>query len=200
VSINDKISMNELAPYDDRSYKVPFRGFRGGTCWQSWRSATSNPVEVGFQNNNLNEMTENNPINANYPLSELTEKIIKCAQAVHKQIGNGFHEMVYRRPLAFELFIRDIPFEREMDILLNYNQVKAGKISADFFVDGKVLVELESTMQLDGAPLNPIRNLLEAHNLEVGMILNFGDEQLEYRIITNTKYQKANSRLEKERV
>lgn len=70
-------------------------------------------------------MTEINHTNASYPLPELMDKIIKCAQTVHKQIGNGFHEMVYRRPLAFELFIRDIPFEREMDILLNNNEVKA---------------------------------------------------------------------------
>ena len=62
-------------------------------------------------------MTANNPINTNYTLPELTDRIIKCAQAVHKQIGNGFHEMVYRRPLAFEFFMRDIAFEREMDIL-----------------------------------------------------------------------------------
>lgn len=144
-------------------------------------------------------MTETNTSNTHYQLPELTDKIIKCAQAVHKQIGNGFHEMVYRRPLAFELFIRDIPFEREMDILLNNNEVKAGKMNADFFVDGKVLVELKSTWQLDGAPLTLIRNQLEAHNLEVGLILNFGAEKLEYRIVTNTKYQKANERLGKER-
>lgn len=144
-------------------------------------------------------MKENKDINTNYSLSELTDRIIKCAQAVHKQIGNGFHEMVYKRPLAFELFICDIPFEREMDILLNNNEVKAGKMNADFFVDGKVLIELKSTMQLDGSPLTLAKNLLEAHNLEVGLILNFGAGQLEYRIVTNTKYQKANRLLEKEK-
>jgi GxxExxY protein len=144
-------------------------------------------------------MTEYNYTIEKYSLTELTDRIIKCAQAVHKQIGNGFHGMVYKRPLAFELFIRDIPFEREMDILLNNNEEQSGKMSADFFVDGKVLVELKSTMQLDGASLNPIKNLLEAHNLELGLILNFGTEQLEYRIVTNTKYQEANRRLEKER-
>jgi GxxExxY protein len=144
-------------------------------------------------------MNENNHITANYQLSELTDRIIKCAQAVHKQIGNGFHEMVYKRPLAFELFIRDIPFEREMDILLNNNEEQSGKMSADFFVDGKVLVELKSTVQLDGAPLNPIINLLETHNMELGLILNFGAERLEYKIVTNTKYQNTNRKLEKER-
>ena len=144
-------------------------------------------------------MTGINHIIADYPLPELMDRIIKCAQAVHKQIGNGFHEMVYRRPLAFELFIHDIPFEREMDILLNNIEVKAGKMNADFFVDGKVLVELKSILQLD--QVSPIRtmNYLEANNLEVGLILNFGAKQLEYRIVTNTKYQKADGRLEKER-
>lgn len=78
-------------------------------------------------------MTVNNPINANYSLSELANRIIECAQAVHKQIGNGFHEMVYKRPLAFELFIRDIPVKREIDILLNNNEIQAEKMSADFF-------------------------------------------------------------------
>ena len=97
--------------------------------------------------------------------------------------------MVYRRPLAFELFIHDIPFEREMDILLNNKEVKAGKMNADFFVDGKVLVELKSICQLDGVSLTLIRNQLEAHNLEVGLILNFGAEKLECRIVFNKKIQ-----------
>ena len=72
-------------------------------------------------------------------------------------------------------------------------------MNADFFVDGKLLVELKSTMQLDQVSTTLTMSQLEAHNLEVGLILNFGAEQLEYRIVTNTKYQKANRRLGKER-
>lgn len=130
-------------------------------------------------------MNENNHIIADCALPELTDRIIKCAQSVHKQIGNGFHEMVYRRPLAFELFMRDIPFEREMAILHSNNEVKTEKMSADFFIDGKVLVELKSTMQLDQVSPTHTISQLEALNLEVGLILNFGAEQLEYRILTN---------------
>lgn len=138
-------------------------------------------------------MNENYHINTNYSLSELTDKIIICALAVHKQVGNGFHEMVYRRPLAFELFIRDIPFERDMDIIMNNNEMQPGKMSADFLVDGKILVELKSTIQLDATSLTFVEEQLENHNMELGLILNFGAERLEYRIVTNTKYQKANS-------
>jgi GxxExxY protein len=91
--------------------------------------------------------------------------------------------MVYKRPLAFELFIRDIPFEREMDILLNNNDRQPGKMSADFLVDGKIMVELKSTMQLDGMSLTFLNDQLENHNIELGLILNFGAEKLEYRIV-----------------
>ena len=132
-------------------------------------------------------MNENNHIIANYALSELTDKIIRCALAVHKQIGSGFHEMVYKRPLAFELFIRDIPFEREMDILLNNNERQSEKMCADFLVDGKILVELKSTMQLDATSLTFVKEQLGNHNMELGLILNFGSETLEYTIIENTQ-------------
>jgi GxxExxY protein len=134
-------------------------------------------------------MTGTNHITADYALSELTDKIIRCAQAVHKQIGSGFHEMVYKRPLAFELFIREIPFEREMDILLNNNDRQPGKMSADFLVDGKIMVELKSTMQRDGISSSLEKEKLEAHEMELGLILNFGAEKLEYRIVKCNKSQ-----------
>jgi GxxExxY protein len=134
-------------------------------------------------------MTETNQIVSDCAISDLSDRVIKCAQAVHKQIGSGFHEMVYKRPLAFELFIRDIPFEREMDILLNNNDRQHGKMNADFLVDEKIMVELKSTMQLDGMSLTFVKEQLEDRNLELGLVLNFGVETLEYRKIFNNKFQ-----------
>jgi hypothetical protein len=46
ISFMSKMKSNEFAPNDDQSSKVPFRGFRGDTRWQSYKAATRNPVKA----------------------------------------------------------------------------------------------------------------------------------------------------------
>ncbi|BBE18415.1 hypothetical protein AQPE_2577 [Aquipluma nitroreducens] len=46
TSLIFKMKSNEFVPNEDQRFKVPFRGFRGETCWQSWKAATKNPVEA----------------------------------------------------------------------------------------------------------------------------------------------------------
>ena len=134
------------------------------------------------------DMAENNYTTEKYPLTDLTGKIIKCAHNVHKQIGNGFHEIIYKRPLAVEFFFQDVPFEKEFEILHN-KEGQVGKRQVDFFVDGIVMVELKSTIQLEDEHVNQTTNYLEANNLEVGLLINFGNKSLDFKQIINKKYQ-----------
>lgn len=121
------------------------------------------------------------------PYQELTEKILKCAEYVHKRIGNGFHEVVYKRPMACEFLFRNIAFEREDNIIWNNGEQKA-KDEADFLVDGKVMVELMSIVQFEEAHLTRTIEYLEASNLEVGLLINFGGDKIDYKQILKTDF------------
>lgn len=126
-----------------------------------------------------------------YPYQELTEKILKCAEYVHKRIGNGFHEVVYKRPMACEFLFRNIAFEKEDDIIWSTGEQKA-KDEADFLVDGKVMVELKSIVQFEEEHLTRTIECLQASNLEVGLLINFGGDKIDYKQILKTDYYPYN--------
>ena len=79
-----------------------------------------------------------------YPDSELTGKIIGCAMEVHRILGNGFQEVIYQRALAIEMAIQGLEFSREHEMEINYKGEHIGLRRIDFFVEGKILVELKA--------------------------------------------------------
>jgi len=88
-------------------------------------------------------------IDLQYKYSELTGKIIKAAMEVHKILGNGFQEVVYQRALAVELSEMGISFVREQEMPLIYKNVDVGTRRVDFFVEGKIMVELKALVCLE---------------------------------------------------
>ncbi len=132
-------------------------------------------------------MTESNYTNEKYPLSDLTGKIIKCAIEVHKHLGNGFQEVIYQRALAIEFDLQNIPFEREFEMPLFYKGERIGTRRVDFFVDGKVMVEIKAVIQLEDVHLAQAINYLEAYNMEVGLLLNFGSKSFDFKRVMNKK-------------
>lgn len=133
-------------------------------------------------------MTENNYTNEKYPLSDLTGKIIKCAIEVHKQLGNGFQEVIYQRALAIEFALQNVPFDREFEMPLFYKGEQIGTRRVDFFVDGKVMVEQKAVIQLEDVHLAQAINYLEAYKMEVGLLINFGGKSLEFKRVMNKNH------------
>ena len=77
-------------------------------------------------------------------INKLTHKIIGCAMEVHNQMGNGFQEVVYQRALSIELNLNGIEHERELEMPLEYKGHDVGTRRVDFFVEGKVMVEIKA--------------------------------------------------------
>ena len=121
---------------------------------------------------------------------ELTEKIIGCAMKVHSALGPGFLESVYQNALAHELCKAGLKIEREKPITVYYDRVIAGEFSADLLVEERVMVELKANQAL--APANEVQlvNYLTATGLEIGLLLNFGAERLEFKRRTRTYHPK----------
>lgn len=120
-------------------------------------------------------------IDEQYKHSELTAKIIGVAMEVHKILGSGFQEVIYQRALAIELAEQVIPFIREQEMEIYYKGRNIGTRRVDFFVDGKVMVEIKAVSQLEDIHLAQAINYLEAYDLEVGLLINFGAKSLEFK-------------------
>lgn len=120
---------------------------------------------------------------------DITEKIIGCAMRVHSTLGNGFQEVIYQRCLEIEMTNKGINFAREVEMQIFYDDVEVGTRRADFLVENKVMVELKALIQLEDVHLAQALNYLEAYNLEVGLLINFGARSLEFKRLHNKKYK-----------
>lgn len=119
---------------------------------------------------------------------DLTEQIIGCAMRVHSTLGNGFQEVIYQRCLEIELGNTALPFSREHEMPIYYYGRLVGTRRVDFLVDNKISVELKSLVHLEDVHLAQAMNYLEAYNLEVGLLINFGARSLEFKRLLNRKY------------
>ena len=125
---------------------------------------------------------------ASFKYQEITEKIIGCAMRVHAALGNGFQEVIYQRALEIELQLAGLKFVREMSMPIYYKNQKIGERRVDFFVDGKIMVELKAIIQLENVHLAQGKNYLEAYNVEVGLLINFGSVSLQFKRLENNKF------------
>lgn len=133
-------------------------------------------------------------INEEYKYSEQTAKIIGCAMEVHKRLGNGFQEVIYQRALEIEMRIAGISFNREFDMPIFYRQEQIGTRRVDFLVEGIISVELKAITKLEDVHLAQAINYLEAYNLEIGLLINFGEKSLTFKRLTNKKFNSSSSK------
>ena len=124
-----------------------------------------------------------------YKYKEITAKVIGAAMEVHKVLGNGFQEVIYQRALALELPYYDLNFKREFEMPIYYRNTQIGTRRVDFLVEDKISVELKSIIKLEDVHLAQAKNYLEAYNIEVGLLINFGSKSLEFKRLINTKYK-----------
>ncbi|KAA9040840.1 GxxExxY protein [Ginsengibacter hankyongi] len=120
---------------------------------------------------------------------ELTHKIIGCAMKVHSTLGSGFQEVFYQRALDIEMRKQRLDFTREQEMIVFYDGIEIGTRRVDFFVEDKIMVELKAVSKLDDLHLAQAMNYLEAYNLPVGLLINFGSKSMEFKRVYNTKHE-----------
>lgn len=131
-------------------------------------------------------------IKQEYKYSELTSKIIGCAMTVHSALGNGFQEVIYQRALEIEMTDNGIEFSREHEMPIYYKQQQIGTRRVDFLVEEVVSVELKAVIKLEDVHFAQAINYLEAYDLEVGLLINFGAKSLEFKRLLNGKFKQKN--------
>lgn len=126
--------------------------------------------------------------NEKYKYSDITSKIIGCAMTVHNSLGNGFQEVIYQRALAIEMELAGLAFDREFEMPIYYRMTQIGIRRVDFFVENKISVEIKAISELDNTHLAQAINYLEAYNLEIGLLINFGENSLKFKRLENKKF------------
>lgn len=117
---------------------------------------------------------------------DLTRGIIGAAMEVHKILRSGFLESVYEEALAIEMNLQNIPFEKQMPVDVLYKGKVAKQFLCDFIIDKKVVVEIKAIKKLTDNEISQVLNYLRATGLELGLLINFGGNSLEFKRIIKT--------------
>ena|ERR1700744_5729844 len=120
---------------------------------------------------------------------ELTYKVIGCAMKVHNTLGNGFQEVIYQRCLAIELAKTGLGFTREQEHPIFYDGIDVGTRRADFVIENRLVVELKAIINLEDVHLAQAKNYTVAYDFPLGLLINFGSQSLQHKLIFNQKYQ-----------
>ena len=108
--------------------------------------------------------------------------IVGAAMEVHKELGNGFPEGVYQEALAIEFEERNIVFEREKNVGVEYKGIALEKnFRPDFLCVQKIIVEIKALSELTKTHQSQVLNYLKATSLNVGLLINFGQNSLVYK-------------------
>ncbi len=107
---------------------------------------------------------------------------------VHNKLGPGCQEVIYQRCLAIELRKANLDYEREKEQRIFYDGIEVGTRRADFIVEGKVIVELKALVNLEDVHLAQAKNYVVAYDFPIGLLINFGSQSLQYKLVFNPKY------------
>lgn len=130
-----------------------------------------------------------------YKYADITKTIIGAALEVHKTLKNGFMESVFNRSLRIELLSTELKVQPQFEVDIFYKNHKVGARRVDFMINDKIPVEIKAVSQLEDVHIAQALNYLEAFNLEVALLINFGSKSLEVRRLYNTKYSNKQSNL-----
>ena len=126
-----------------------------------------------------------------YKYSDITGKVIGCAMQVHNELGNGFQEVIYQRALELEFGLQNVVFSREHEMPIFYKKEQIGTRRVDFLVENIVSVEIKALTALEDVHMAQAINYLEAYDLEIGLLINFGSKSLQFKRLINSKIKKS---------
>jgi GxxExxY protein len=101
---------------------------------------------------------------------------------IHRILGKGFNEIVYKDAIEYELQSRGIEFEREKKFKIEYKKIILRHYySADFIFKNKIILEIKAQQGAIEDHFKQTINYLAASKLKVGLIINFGEDSLKFK-------------------
>ena len=121
---------------------------------------------------------------ASYPLQQETHTIIGVCMEVHRVLGPGLLEVVYKDAIEYEFKMKKIPYEREKEYPVYYKDtILPRKFNTDFVVYGSVVLEVKAQKNLIEENYKQTINYLALSKCKVGLVVNFGESSLKFRRI-----------------
>lgn len=115
---------------------------------------------------------------------EESYKIIGICMDIHRELGHGFLEIVYKDALEFEFRKANIDFAREVEYLVNYKDIiLPHKFFADFVVYDKIILEVKDVSGIADEHIAQTLNYLKVSGNKLGLLVNFGESSLKYKRI-----------------
>lgn len=105
--------------------------------------------------------------------SELTDRILRCAVAVHREIGPGLPEHSYQTSMALEMAASGLCFINERPLAVRFRGVVVGWHRPDFIVEHQVVLELKAVVRTDPVFAKQVLTYLKVTGLRVGLLVNF---------------------------
>ncbi len=118
-----------------------------------------------------------------YP--DLSFEIMGAVYEVHNNLGPGFSEELYERALILELKARQIPYEQQKTIQVNYKGQPLGIYRLDLVVADQIILELKAVSALTDTFRQQLRSYLKATGLRLGLLINFGTNKVQSERIVN---------------
>lgn len=109
---------------------------------------------------------------------ELTRRIIGCAISVHRALGAGYLELVYRNALLHELRKQGMQVQSEQQVKVLYDGVEVGIHRYDLLVESKVVLELKAVENLCDKHVAQIISTMKAVGVKIGLLMNFSEAKL----------------------
>jgi len=109
-------------------------------------------------------------------------QLVGYCMEIHRELGKGHDEVIYKDAFAVELSRASVPFSRETHYEIHYKGVLLPHhYRADFVVWDKILFEAKAIEQLTDAHVKQVLNYLAASKLRLGLLVNFGGDSLEWK-------------------
>jgi len=109
-------------------------------------------------------------------------KTVGCCMEVHRELGKGHSEVIYKDALEIEFKRQGISFAREREYTLSYKGVVLPhKYFADFVLMDKIILEAKAIEGLTDSHIKQTLNYLAASKLKLGLLVNFGEDSLNYK-------------------
>ena len=115
------------------------------------------------------------------PHSAISETIIGCCFEIMRELGSGFLENVYKNALFIAMKQKGLNVSAEQSFEVMFRDCKGGRYIADLIVENVIIVELKCCASLLPEHKAQVINYLKASGISVGLLINFGQQKLEYK-------------------
>lgn len=127
-------------------------------------------------------------------LTDVSRRVIGFAIEVHKTLGPGFTKEVYGSALAVELDEANIEHKRDAKVPVTYRDKRIGELTLDLIVNDRFAVTImDEPREIDGLDRTTLRAQLRAADLELGLIINFGERRLKDGLVRVLNPDKLNA-------